>query len=738
MNDHRDAIRRTLDPRTIAVVGLRDGAPFVPYFAPTLGSGAEIHFVNPKYDTVMGRPAVASLKDIAGPIDAVYCVTGAQVAVGVVEEAATLDVGGVVLVSSGYAEVGDDGVDLQRRLAKAAHSSGMAVVGPNGLGYVNVPRHVSLTIASDHKRRPGGISVVSQSGAVLSGVAMAAWQRPQIGLNVIVSAGNEAVTDLADYVDYLADDPGTTAIGLVIEKIRRPEAFFAAARRAMAAGKPIVALKLARSVRTQEMAASHTGALTGDAWVYDVAFRQLGIGIARDPDELVDRLAVIDQLGPEFRTAVTNLAIITSTGGYASMAGDLAPGEGIEVPALDDLRPWIEGTIRGIHVPNPLDATPMGLAHWTEILERYAARPDVDALLYIHPLADEDGNDHTRVMIRQYAEAAEQAGKPFVISNCAGPPGAWVQEMVDASPAVTAANGPLAALRGLRTLGDFVRRRPAPVAVPPVTAADRPVREVAASPATGASAPAVPRPAAPTVAQPEGAMLPFAAGMELLAAQDIPVAPYHLVPGDAEVTLPEFDGPYVVKLADVAHRTEHGAVELGVVAGSLGDALARMRAVATRDGLSPLVAVQPMLEARGEAMLGVQRTELGPLVVFGLGGILVEVLNKVGGRMAPFARTEAKELIAEFADTKVMHGFRGQPAWDLEALADILVAVGRLAAGASGWLASLDVNPLLVTEDGFVAVDALCLVAPALAEDDVRDDNRDRGTGAGTDGSRAE
>lgn len=707
---HRDAIRRTLDPHTIAVVGLRDGAVFVPYFAPTLDSGAEIHFVNPKYDTVMGRPAVASLKDIAGPIDAVYCVTGASVAVGVVEEAATLDVGGVVLVSSGYAEVGDDGVDLQRRLAKAARSSGMAVVGPNGLGYVNVPRHVSLTIASDHKRRPGGISVVSQSGAVLSGVAMAAWQRPQIGLNVIVSAGNEAVTDLADYVDYLADDPGTTAIGLVIEKIRRPEAFFTAARRAMAAGKPIVALKLARSSRTQEMAASHTGALTGDAWVYDVAFRQLGIGIARDPDELVDRLALVDQLGPEFRTPVKNLAIITSTGGYASMAGDLAPGEGIDVPALDDLRPWIEGMIRGIHVPNPLDATPMGLAHWEEILEKYASLPEVDALLYIHPLADEDGGEHTRVMIRQYAEAAERAGKPFVISNCAGPLGAWAQEMADASPALAAANGPLAALRGLRTLGDFARRRPAP------DAADSPSQEAVASPATGASAPAVPRPGTPTVAQPEGAMLPFAAGMDLLAASGVPVAPYHLVPGDAEVTLPRFDGPYVVKLADVAHRTEHGAVELGVAAGSLGDAVARMRAIAVRDGLGTLVAVQPMLAARGEALLGVQRTELGPLVVFGLGGILVEVLNKVGGRMAPFARAEAEELIAEFADAKIMHGFRGQPAWNLDALTEILVAAGRLAAGASDWLDSLDVNPLLVTEDGFVAVDALCLV-----KDPVRD-----------------
>jgi hypothetical protein len=173
-----------------------------------------------------------------------------------------------------------------------------------------------------------------------------------------------------------------------------------------------------------------------------------------------------------------------------------------------------------------------------------------------------------------------------------------------------------------------------------------------------------------------------------------------------------------VKLADVAHRTEHGAVELGVPAGSLAGAVTRMRAIAEHDGLSPLVAVQPMLAAEGEALLGLQNTELGPMVVFGLGGILVEVLDKVGGRMAPFSRAEADELIAEFADAKVMHGFRGKPAWDLDALAGILVAAGRLAAGAAEWLDSLDVNPLLATEEGFVAVDALCLVKDPGRDDD--------------------
>lgn len=692
MTSQAQTLERVLNPKTVAVVGLRDGAPFVTSFSPTLNADVVIHYVNPKHATVLGQPTVAALSDIAGPIDAVYCVTSASVAVAVVEEAATLDVGGVVLVSSGYAEMGDEaGIALQQRLAAAARGSGMAIIGPNGLGYASVPRRISLTIAADHKRRPGGLSVVSQSGALLSGVVMAAWDRPQIGLNLVISAGNEAVTDLADYVDYLAADPGTTAIGLVIEKIRRPLAFFAAAERALRAGKPIVALKLARSSRTQEMAASHTGALTGDAWVYDVAFRQRGIGIARDPEELIDRLAVIDQLDAEYHVTGSNLAIVASTGGYASMAMDLAVDERVQVPALEELRPWVEELIPGVHVPNPLDMTPMGMQHWEAILERYATSPSVDAVFHVHPLADEDQSAYSGPFLQKFADSAEKFGKPFLLTNCSGALGEWAQRIAESSGAVAVGHGPRATFRGLQTLGEFARRRAA-LAVP-----------------LPAAAPVDP-PAGSAVDTAEGSMVPFAASMELLRSQGIPIAPYQLVSADTAVPTLDFPGPYVVKLADVGHRTEHGAVEVGISADDLEAAVERMRSIARRDGLPALVAVQPMLTVQGEAFIGIQSTELGPMVVFGLGGVMVEVLKKIGGRMAPFSRSVAEELLSEFEDTKIMHGFRGQPAWNLPVLADLLVRVGEFAAGSSGWLGSLDINPLIVTDGGFAAVDALCLV----------------------------
>ena len=688
----RADIGRMLNPKTIAIVGMKDDSPFPQYVQRTLDhSDATVYFVSPKYDTVMGRTAYKDLADIPEKIDVVYAVTNAAVSVGIAEQCVTLGIGGLVLVAGGFAEAGGNGLELQGRLKAAAEAGGFAVAGPNGLGIINVPSQVSLTLASDHKRRPGGISVISQSGAVLSGVAMAAWRLPSIGLNVLVSAGNEAVTDLADYVDYLVDDPGTTAIGLVIEKIRRPEAFFAAAKRAILAGKPIVALKLARSTRTQELAASHTGSLTGDAWVYEVAFRQLGIGIARDAEELVDRLAIVEQLDSSYWTAVENLAILTFTGGFASMCMDLATDEGINVPPLHELRGWVAENLPGVSVPNPLDTTGMGALKWPEILDIYGKTSQIDAYLMVHPLAEEDAGPGGSPFVQLFAEASATHGKPFIVSNCATELGGWATGIIDAHPGAATGYGPRATLRGIETLGQFVRARTALTAV-------------ASKPEPLA------RPSGTPIVGPEGNMLTFADAMRLLRENGIPVAPYHLLTEDEETTVPSFEGPYVVKLSDVAHRTEHGAVLLNIDADALPAAVKELREIAQADGLASVVAVQPMIQAKGEAFLGIQNSELGPMVVFGLGGIFVEVLKKVGGRMAPITRSQAEELIAEFEETKLMHGFRGQEPWNLDALADLLVNAGQLAAAGAGWMDSIDANPVLVTDDGFLAVDALCLV----------------------------
>jgi acyl-CoA synthetase (NDP forming) len=696
-NPIRAALGRLLRPKTIAFVGLSDGRAFVDTVAPTLESDAEIFIVNPRHDTVLGRPTMPTLSSLDRPIDAVMSFLSAELTTQLVEEAATLDVGGVVLVAAGFAELDAGGEALQERIKVAAAASSMPVIGPNGLGFINVPASVSMTIAAPHKRRPGGISVVSQSGAMLSGIAMAAWDYDRVGTNILVSAGNEAITDLADYVDFFVDDENTKAIALVIEQIRRPEEFFAAVARATEAGKPIAALKLARNERSQRMAASHTGALTGDAWVYDVALKQAGVALAYDPEELIDRLALADQLPTRRWTPASSLGVLTVSGGFASLSLDVALDEGLTVPPLDEYTEWVRANMPGIEVPNPLDATGFGARIWPEIVDKYVTDPQLDSVFVIHLMADEDGGrGHlSRTIIDEFAKSARKVDKPCVIANCSGAPAPWASEYLGDSLVV--GRGVRSSLRGLATLGSFVRYRDAGRAAP-------------------SSGPDIPRPANTPIAQPEGLMLPFADTMSLLAEHGIPVAPYHMVAIDADPSgvRPPFAGPYVVKLADVAHRTEHDAVRLKVDDAGLADATSALRAIAAADGLSALVVVQPMLEIIGEALLGIQASsELGPLVVFGLGGIFVEALNKIGGRMAPFDAREARALIDEFKAVKVMHGFRGQPAWDLDAMTDILVAASRLAANGRSWIATLDVNPLVYGPAGFHAVDALLLVRSA-------------------------
>jgi acyl-CoA synthetase (NDP forming) len=172
-------------------------------------------------------------------------------------------------------------------------------------------------------------------------------------------------------------------------------------------------------------------------------------------------------------------------------------------------------------------------------------------------------------------------------------------------------------------------------------------------------------------------------------------------------------GPLVVKLGDVAHRTEHNAVLLGVTAADLPEAVADLRRIAAEDGLPATVVVQPQLSGHGEVFIGLTgASELGPVVAFGLGGVFVEVIRRIGGRLAPLTPSDADELIAEFDDLGVADGFRGSLPWDRPQLNDILVRASRLVAGGRDWIQSMDVNPLILTEQGFVAVDCVCFLSP--------------------------
>jgi acetate---CoA ligase (ADP-forming) len=687
LSSMRSRLGRVFRPESVAVVGLSDNSIFSHLFSPDSTPGMAWHFVNPRHESVLNHPTVPRLSDVDTPISVVMSLLPAQASTELVEEAADLDVAGMILVASGFAEAGHDGAVLQQRIARAARRAGMPLIGPNGLGFVNARHRVMLTIAGHHHRRPGGLSIVSQSGATLSAATMAAWEYAGCGLNLTISAGNEAATDIADYVDYLAFDDDTTAIGVILEEIRRPAEFFAAAARAIARDKPVVALKLGRTRRASQMAASHTGAVAGESWVYDIALRQAGIALASDPEELIDRLALFDQIPAARRTEVRSAGVVTLTGGMASLSLDLAAEEGLVIPPLPSFQGWIDTTFKPGFPANPLDAGARGLKLWPEIVDRYVSSPALDAVLVINPLAEGDEITNAQIITGFNASAAG-ASKPLVLANLSGVPAPWARSLM--CDRIACGRGLRGSLRGLRTIGAFTRYRERPPDEP---------------------APVDPLPPPAVLAGPAGsAMVPFAAAMSLLAGRGIPVAPYVLIDATSEVSAASipFEPPWAVKLANVAHRTEIGGVRTDVGIDDLPLAMAGLREVARTAGCSVEIAIQPMLAPFGELFVGVHgQTSLGPAIVVGPGGVALELLPAPAGRMAPITRAQADDLIAEIQLGEIMRGFRGRPAWDLVSLADILVRVAQLGADGSGWIESLDINPLIFGPAGFHVVDAV-------------------------------
>lgn len=689
----RNALARTLSPKTVAIIGVSENSPWAGSAKRTLEADCEVVFVHPKFDTLFGKPCFPDISAIGRPLDVVFSAVSAERTIGLLEQASAARCGGLITIAGGFAETGAEGARLQEEMREVAVAGGMAVVGPNGVGVVNVGRRLGLTMLPPFQGRHGGVSVVAHSGAILGAMVAGAKRAGGVGFNLMISAGNEAVTDMADYLDYLVDDPDTRIIALGIEKIRRPQAFFAAARRARDAGKPIFAIKLGRSARGMRMAASHTGTLTGDAWVYEVAMQQANIQFAQDVDELLDRVQFLEQLPRERWSAIKGLSVLTITGGFATMASDIAADENIDVPEVERLAEWIGTVVPGATVPNPLDATGFVGTRpdiWQTVLETYRDTPEFDSFIFLSQFAEWDEGAATR-LVEPFAAMADLTDKPYFVSPLAGVAGAWLDRYRTAGLGV--GNGLRGSLRAAQSMGRYVRSNPASFVDSPDL-----VTKIA-------------RPSAVLIDVPEGKMLPFADTMQLLADAGLPMAPFHLFAADqADFAVP-FAGPYVVKLADVAHRTEHGAVKINVAATDLDNAVGELRAIAAKDGLLPLIAVQPMVKSAGEAFIGIQgSTELGPLVVFGLGGIFVEVLKKVGGRMAPFSQDTALSLIDEFTECGLIDGFRGQLQWDRAQLANILTAAGQLAAAGRDWIDSIDINPMLWTAEGYCAVDGLCLV----------------------------
>jgi acyl-CoA synthetase (NDP forming) len=685
------ALARLLSPATIAVVGASEKLGMSNNAVlPMLEAGLEPKLVNPNRDSVYGRPTVPSLTALGEAVDAVLALVSAERAVDVVEEAAALGCGGVVVAAGGFREMGEEGAELETRLKAAARGSGVAVVGPNCSGFMNVPLRVNLFTGGRIALHPGPVAVVSQSG-FLTRACLAAGAGRQLGFSVAVSSGNETVCGLADYLEVLGDDDATQVICLVVETVREPDRFMRAVARARDRGKEILAVKLGRTAAAREIMKSHTGAIADETWVYEVGFREIGVQPARDLDEMLDMAQLLAQVPPDRRTTVGGVGVVTSSGGVAAMAADAAAERGVDLPVPTGAEEWLRRTIPGEGTLNPLDMTGFVMrdrALLEELFTQLSASSALDAVVLCWWAAEGD-EGWSRTLLEPFADVAARFGKPMIVTPVeATSIGAWTRDYRDRN--VLFCRGVESTFRALKALdhaGRPVAPRPAP-----------------APPGQQLAPPEL-------VPTPAGGLVPFAAAMEMLKAAGLAVAPY-LVLGPGEQDHPDMGrlGPrLVVKLADVPHRTELGAVEVGVAPGDVPAVVGNLRRIARSERLPETVAVQAMVDGSGEAFIGILgRTDLGAVVLLGRGGVAVEALGGVRGRLLPFGSGQEQDLAAETA----AQGVRGQAEWSVPALASALRAAERLWAMTAGWAVSIDINPLLVTEEGLVAVDALLLSEP--------------------------
>lgn len=671
-----------------------------------------VHPVNPTSPIVQSMRAFASVEEIDGEVDlAVLVVPGPQV-LEVAESCGKKGVKALVVISAGFGETGPEGAARERELVAIARRYGIRVIGPNCMGIIHTDPAVRLNASfAAAVPIPGGAAFVSQSGA-LGEAILAQARQLGLGISMFASLGNRCDVDIADLIAYWEHDPRTQIILLYIESVGSPEKFVKIARR-VSRTKPIVVVKSGRSRRGALAAASHTGALAGRDQAFDALFEQAGVLRVETLKELFDVASVfLNQPLPRGE----RIAIVSNAGGPAILATDACEGHGMPFAELAE---ETKAALRAALPPEASVANPVDLIASADAkaydasLRAVLADAHVDAaiVIFVSPVMI-DAEAVARVIV----ERAREAGKT-VVACLLG------KQRGEEALAVLREGGipvypfPEEAARAVATLLRYRRRQERAAK----NAALRAARgDAEADPGSAARAAAVAEHLS-SVARPASGWLELGDALELVQRAGLEVLPHVFArtPGDAVSAAHDLGYPTVVKLssAEVLHKTEVGGVKVDLRTGD--EVLSAARALLER--ARPLdpdarLLVQPMVKGAHEVILGgVRDPQFGPLVLFGLGGIFVEVMGDIALRIAPLERSEALEMIRSLRGLPLLEGARGQKAVDFEALATALVRVAALLAEHPE-IVELDLNPVLVggSRAACAVVDARVRLAPRI------------------------
>ena len=700
MSDTADAIRALLWPRSVAVIGAsndvsRWGGRTMQALL-NLGYEGGIFPVNPKYDEVMGRACYGDVLDIPESVDIAVLVLSPAQTLPALRRCAEKGVRAAAVLSSGFAEASEEGRRHQDAIADFARESGVRLLGPNCLGLANLRHRISLGPGSKVKTvAPGGVALISQSGATATWLFSRA-QDYGLRLSYLISSGNEADLDTADFVDFLADDELTSVICLHVEGLRRGEAFLEAAGRAIERGKPVVLLKIGTSPKGARAALSHTGSLAGSDRVLDGVCRQTGILRVETNEELLATALMFDRVPS---VPASGIVVMAPSGGTCGLIADRCADVGLDLP---ELRPETAAVVaERLGIPftaNPIDLTSRPVYEVERVrdcldLVAEDERYGLTLLVYTTTLLFDRLLPHA-------VEYAARSPKPLVVYCTAGSLADDYLAALDKAgvPVYTNLHDCVVAIRALVSFSERAR------------SFERGPLETRATAA----------PAAGIEDRLNAGPLSEFESKAVLAAFGVPTTRERLAASldEARLAAAEIGYPVAVKVVspDIQHKTEIGAVRLGLrdedqLSRAYADVLSAAR-TARADAAIDGVLVSEMVSGGLEAIAGVTRDpQFGPIILFGLGGIFAEVFQDVAVRRAPLSRADAEALVRELRGYPLLAGARGRPRLDIDALIEALLRLSDLAVALGPDLDQLDVNPLIVLEhgQGVRAADALVI-----------------------------
>lgn len=703
------------DPRSIAMIGASDDPTtlrgrIVEFLLQRKYAG-KLYLVNSNRGSIRGHAAVASIRDVPGPIDLVLVAVRADLTESVLRDCAEAGARFAVCFSSGFAEEGEHGVRMQERLSALARESGLRICGPNTAGFFNVRSMIPATFTrSVDARRPaadlgrlesGPVGIVAQSGGLAFAQQHRCAAQHGLGFSQIVSTGNEADLESLDFVESMLEDPETRVVLLLIESLKRPARLERVARRAAELGKPIVVAKFGRTSAGSRAVISHAARLSGSDSGYEAAFRRYGLIRVDDEEDMVDLAAAFSRCPlPKGK----RVGIVTTSGGAGVWMADTCELAGLSVPMLDDAaRQALAAYVPSFgSTNNPVDITAQASLNPVKrgsgavgpligTLSTLDESDAVDAIILVANLSDGAVLERERDGLAALVPCLR---KPLLLYTHALPSPESLELLWELGLSCFGSTRRTArALRGLLDYATFQRSRRAAHSTPLV-----PVSRTTATPKLSG----LTEYGAKAVLREYGIHTPRE-GLARNAEEAVAIGT-------------ELGGLVALKIQspDIAHKTEIGGVLLNLgdpaaVRSAYAELIERARCRAPQARIDGVL-VQEMSEEGTEMALGVVRDpDFGPLLMVGLGGIHIEVLNDVAVDLLPVNRATALRMLKRLRGAAILDGVRGKPPRDLDALAELMERVSAMVACLGDRVAEVDLNPIVVYEKGrgLAIVDAM-------------------------------